>query len=350
MSGSLATPPYANVEVNLNIEVMAEGQLELLSQPVFTPANVVCATEKVAASSLYDVAGECAMFEFWEDDVDGISASLANSNINGNSYDGWYKKSARRLAKDLQKVLCGQMEANKQGVVRPGVTTPANFTTTPFNDAKYAGSAQYQTHEHFGRLALACYAHHLFGHVQSTAAITNDSAFMANMLSLNATDKLAPSNTAAERYASYKHDALVGASGEAEPINNWIPSVRGGGVTDADLAIRLVGALLNANRNADGSLITSTVDKTNALNSAKRAADIVDQVIGGDASRARDEDNSKYGPERHGLLRFYAGDVIYVAITLATPQVTVGSNQVSSAALLQNYTSAETYMIRIVLE
>jgi hypothetical protein len=350
MSGLQAGIAHTAVEVNLNIEVTANGELEILGEPLFSPQNVLVATEKVSAASLYAPSDSCALIEFWEDDeVDGIKAQLANTG----SFGGYYKKAARRLAKDLQKVLCGVMEANAT-VVRPG--TGANsgsvtFTTVPFN-TYLTPTRTNQVHEHFGRVALATYAHYIMGHAQATAAITNDKAFMANMLSLGATDKLTAADSAADRYASYNAAANVAAGGETDPLANWIPSALAGSAADADLARRLVGALLNANRAEDGSLFVSSVDTDTGLNTAKRAADLVDQVIGQDASRARNEDNSKYGPESHGLLRFYPNDVIYAMITVIAPHaVTVGSGQqVGGPTLKAKYTAPISYMIRIVLE
>jgi hypothetical protein len=86
---------------------------------------------------------------------------------------------------------------------------------------------------------------------------------------------------------------------------------------------------------------------------ATKVAYIVKQVIGQDASRATDEDNSKYLPENHGLLRFYPNDVIYVSINLLTPDVTVGAGQqVEDTTMEGLYTSAtgdKKYTLKITL-
>jgi hypothetical protein len=193
------------------------------------------------------------------------------------------------------------------------------------------------------------------GHQQATAAITNDKAFMMNMLSVE--------NAAAEVSVDYDLANAAALSGKtkaavdfaADPITADWRSLTGS-AENADLARRLVGKLLDANLNASDVPIVSTVDTTNPDAAASGSvAYIVDQVIGRDASRARGEDNNKYSPENHGLLKFIAGDVIYVNIKLMQPGVSVGgasSGQRVTASSLQSLyssASAENYTIRIVL-
>ncbi len=130
---------------------------------------------------------------------------------------------------------------------------------TPFNALAYASTPAYYNHENFGRLALSAYAHYLFGHVAATAAITNDEAFIANM--------------------------------------------NGSGANDAQLANKLAGALTTK----DDAAIT----------------EIVKQVIGQDAERAKDQDNNQLAPDVQQVLKFYPGDIIYMNINLKTPIVSV---------------------------
>ena len=98
-----------------------------------------------------------------------------------------------------------------------------------------------------------------------------------------------------------------------------------GDKTNANLAARLVKTLITNNTS---SSVTSNPGATSVAN-------IVKQVIGQDASRARGEDNSKYLPDNKGLLRFYAGDKIYVAISLEMPTVSVSSGQLVNQNTLQ---------------
>lgn len=337
-----SAPMHVPVEVNLNVEINASGEIKILSEALRTPENVICATEKLSAKALYESAENCAMIEFWEDDnYDGLHARLAPAK---------YLKSAARLARGLQKVLCGKMVANKQNVPRmDGSTT--NFVTSPFNAELYkvngALVSSLQEFEHFGRVALACYAHYVLGHMQATAAITNDKEFMSAMLSLSGMDKLDHID-AVERLKQYNHAASIAA----ENVHNWTLA---GSAANADLARRLVRALVDANYNpalqGDAALVVSDESQT----ASGLVIDLVKQVVGRDASRAMDEDNNKYGPENHGLLRFYAGDVVYVNIKLVTPDVITNAGitsgqRVTEGQLEALYNKQENYTIRIELD
>jgi hypothetical protein len=200
----------------------------------------------------------------------------------------------------------------------------------PFNMAPKYGAAGAQNGNRvmtgFGRFALMAYAHYIMGHVQATAAITNDTDFMQGMLSLNSAT-----------LTDYKYANIDNYDAAAAP---WATA---GTATDANLSVRLVKAILDANT-------SSSLVSTGAANSA---ANIVQQVIGQDASRATDEDNNKYSPENHGLLRFYPDDVIYVSITLTTPVVNVGLGQLVSDSTLEglytNTTGDKKYTLKITL-
>ena len=372
-----SAPTHSAVEVNLNVVITADGELQLLSQPIPAPMNVVCATEKLSVTALYDVTSSTknALIEFWEDGVDEIKAQLAHSK-NGAvyNYENYYKRSALKLAQGLQAVLCGEMDANKSVSRKNNAGTDITtvYEAKPFVGAPYGASgaviADYKIFNHFGRMALACYAHHIMGHQQATAAITNDKAFMAAMLSLTLpsaeADKetLLSTATAAQRYAAYSKKLEV--EDAATDVQAWTTSsVLAGSASDADLARRLVGKILDANLEASVAG-AERVPKISAVNTGATAssglvADIVDQVIGRDVSRARDEDNSKYPTEKHGLLRFYADDVIFVNIKLLQPDVKVGTGQIvqdsALEALYPNTAAGQStendtnYTIRIVL-
>jgi hypothetical protein len=200
----------------------------------------------------------------------------------------------------------------------------------PFNATPKYGAAGAQNGNRimtgFGRFALMAYAHYIMGHVQATAAITNDTDFMKGMMSLNS-----------DTLTDYKYASIGNYDAAVAP---WSTA---GTPTDANLAVRLVKVILDANT-------SSSLVSTGAANSV---ANIVKQVIGQDASRATDEDNNKYSTENHGLLRFYPDDVIYVSITLTTPVVNVGTGQLVSDGTLENlYTNAtgdKKYNFKITL-
>jgi hypothetical protein len=160
----------------------------------------------------------------------------------------------------------------------------------PFNTAGYSSTEQYYKHTGFGRLALSMYAHYLFGHVAATAAITNDAAFIENM---NGNDENIP--------------------GHALLAKKFTDAIRD--MSDADVTA------------------------------------IVKQVLGQDASRAKDQDNNTLPPDVKHSLKFLAGDIIYIQITLKQPTVTV----TSGAAVAQqsepgaSNVSEQTYALKITL-
>lgn len=322
---------HKNIEVNLNVEINAEGTLEILGEPLRTPTNVIVSNVTLAASALYEPAASCGLIEFWEDAAtNGIKAQLANDGGDDAAvpFTNFYKKSAKRLAQGLQAILVGQMDV-KKGTMNNAYGTSVSYSASPFNEAKYNSNSSLM--ENFGRVALGCYAHYIFGHAQATAAITNDVQFMRGMLSLDSSDV-------------YVHAAKVGDAGSEDPSTAWV--ALSSDPTDADLARRLVGALLAANLSAGVPIVS---DQSEAASSSK-VVDIVKQVIGRDASRATDEDNNKYDLNKHGLLPFYAGDVVYVNIKLLKPVVNRGTGQQIADETLEGlYTTEENYSIRITL-
>ena len=79
-------------------------------------------------------------------------------------------------------------------------------------------------------------------------------------------------------------------------------------------------------------------------------ANIVKQVVGQDATRLMNVDNSQRTLDQHMLLRFYDGDVIYVNIRLKTPDVYTGIlNQLVSDLALENMYTEENFTLKITL-
>jgi len=99
----------------------------------------------------------------------------------------------------------------------------------------------------------------------------------------------------------------------------------------------------------DGTLtISEIINGTNTdLNSL---ANIVAQVVGQDASRLMNEDNSERTINMHVPLRFIAGDVIYVNIKLVKPTIQVGIGQnVLRSDIEGKYNKDENYTLKITL-
>ena len=308
------TNTYKSIEVNLNVEISANGTIEVLGHQPVAPSNIVIASTLLPVDALYDSSNNIALIEFWEpDNLDDIMAQLASTQTLG-GVEG-YKITAKKLALGLQNCLIGELDAK---------------SAEPFNAAPKYGAAGAQNGNRvmtgFGRFALMAYAHYIMGHVQATAAITNDTDFMKGMLSLNS-----------DTLTDYKYANIGNYDGADAP---WTTA---GSASDANLAVRLVKALI------DNNPTTSLVSN----GAATTVANIVKQVIGQDASRATDEDNNKYSPENHGLLRFYPDDVIYVSINLTTPTVTVGTGQQVSGptmeGLYENATGDKKYTLKLTL-
>jgi hypothetical protein len=306
----------------------------VFGQPVPVVSNVIVAETELPVNALYDAANKKGLIELWEPSSapDDIYAQLANTDSSaqpgGEDLTDAYKVTLRQLAKGLQRLLCNRLDCS---------------AAVPFSEAKYAGIAEYTTQRDFGRVALGCFAHYMFGHVDATSAITNDTQFVKSMLSITS-DAAAISEDASQgpmdRYAAY--DAAIVSEIEGE-YTAWTNTV--GSSADANLARRLVAAVVNKGLN-NGALVVSHV----SANDAASIANIVRQVVGQDASRLMDEDNSERTKNVHRLLRFYPGDVIYMNIKLNRPSVSVGQGQgILGSTLEANYTAEQNYTLKITL-
>jgi hypothetical protein len=319
-SGQVNVP----VTVNLDVTVDANGNIQVLGAPAQSLPNVIVAGVTLPVNALYDASGASipnnttsiknGLFEFWEPSgtvLDPSSIDLSANNPLGQRQAAKattggrdFTRMTKKFVCDLQTVLEGSFDCSQ---------------ADPFKNGIYNNNPNYTTQLGFGRLALSTYAHYLFGHVAATTAITNDQEFINAMLSRT-------TGTGAD--ATYKYgDANsipLDASGADWPTT--------GAATDADLAVLLVGSIL---KKADSEILK-----------------IVNQVLGQDASRAMDEDNNELAPNIRQVLKFIAGDVIYMNIKLQSPVVTVGTGQqVQSSTLDGKYSesSHQTYTLKITL-
>jgi hypothetical protein len=229
------------VTVNLNVNVNADSDLSILTSTADSVASaVVCVDMPAAALS--------GLIEFWEpsDALGTIKAQVIDS----------YKTTAFALYDGLDKVINGSMDCSAAPIY--STYTDTNYTTV----------------SSFGKLALGYVAHSIFGHVQATAAITNDVAFVTNMNS-----SIVPSNA---------NEMLV--------EDNYVQSA-----SNANLAMALVKAL---NNQTDANLAT-----------------IATTVIGQDSGRARAADNSELPTDLKQPLAFFTGDVVFVSITVNAPTI-----------------------------
>lgn len=300
MAASFTTVP---VEVNLNVNVDAQGNLEVFGEGKPTVAEYIIAEHSLPVDALYDAAAEKGLIEIWEPSAaeGDIKVALANSDntatSGGKNFTGAYKLTAKKMALGLEALLCDRFDC---------------IHALPFSGYT---DVEYTTQRDFGRVALAAYAHALFGHVDATAAITNDKAFIEGMLSISAAgeDGALP----AARAAAFTK-AL--GNGTVDPMT-WDSA---SSATDANLAVRLVQAVVGKGVSA-GALNESSVEAVTDINSDATLANIARQVVGQDSNRLINVDFSERTKDIRQLLRFYAGDVIYMNITLQVPSVSIGA-------------------------
>ena len=342
------------IQVNFQVEITGNSDISIFSASTVIASNIIVAEVGLPVNALYDEAAKEGLIELWEpaDDPNNIKAQLANldtSTVNDTSgnFVGAYKKSAKKLATGLQRILCGAFDC---------------ALAAPFNESKYGGvNAQYyQKQRDFGRVSLSCFAHYLLGHIDATAAITNDIAFIQNMLSLTNDSACVEAVKTEYNYDNTKtfseQLATEGAVlrntkySKANEIASsdftaWTSATTAAGTaSDANLAERLVSALIA--KGYDNNVITQ-YNVINGINNDK-IGKIVSQVVGQDASRLMNVDNNQRTKDKHQLLRFYAGDIIYMNIKLKTPTVTVGTGQLATT-LANNYSTEQNYALKIIL-
>jgi hypothetical protein len=331
-----ATP--TPVIINFNVTVDASSNLTIFGMsPPTEPADTIVAEYQLPVNALYDPS-EC-LIEFWEEDnsENQIKCQLANVNTaasGGFDLSGAYQKTAKRLAHGLQKVLCNAFDCSK---------------AAPYSENKYA-SVEYYKQRDFGRVALGTFAHYLFGHVDATAAITNDIGFITGMLSLNGSNAAAAATNEgvsgpAERYGAWSKVSEVANNN----VQSWSTAATD---SDVNLAIRLVKTIVNKGLSGGEpveQVVTdiSTIDATN-----NTLAYIAAQVLGQDATRMMGHDNAERAKNIHQPLKFISGDVIYMNIKLPMPSVTISPNAAGSAStnsLATKYVQERSYTLKITL-
>jgi hypothetical protein len=316
------------ITVDFNIVIDASGNVDVFNALKPTVSNVIVAEHMLPVTDLYDPTQTIGLLELWEpSDAQGdIHVQLANTDCSltgGLILTGAYQTAAKLLASSLQAILCDSFDCSG---------------ASPFNT--YTANMEYYTQRNFGRIALATYAHYMFGHVDATAAITNDKTFVEGMLSISEGGDDDTIQGASLRAASWTKSV-------AQNVQTWNSSSSG---TDANLAIRLVKALITKGLDTNGIPIVSSVNEPNQNTLRASLANIVAQVVGQDASRLMNMDNSQRTRDQHILLRFYAGDVIYMNITLKTPNISVGfRNQLVSESTLQSMYTEENFTLKITL-
>ncbi len=262
----------ANVIIDLNVNTTATGTLNVFSQAAPTITNKVIASVKINASLLHGASA--SLIEF-QGQGDGIAARL------------FTPFAVTEPAATTNKTALGSALQTSLTTGNLDASDANPFNVTAAGVAKYL-DANYKNYSSFGELALGAYAHYLFGHVDATAAIDNDTTFIAKM---NGTNE---------------------------------------GAGEANLGAKLAALIFS-------------------LNAAQCAA-IAKQVVGQDASRAFGVDNDNSTPDGWQRLIFKSGDKIYVSVTLNGPTISVldGVSQQSEPGP-GLYTTPIKYMIEVEL-
>jgi hypothetical protein len=344
--------PHTAVEVNFEVTIEGNSNLSVFGEKFVSPTNIIVAKQTLPVNALYDATNHKSLIEISEplDDPNNIEVQLAdtdNSSIaNGFDLSGGYIQCLKTFAKGLQKVLCDEFDCKN---------------AVPFNSIKYIASngnpiPEYTKQRDFGRVGLAVFAHYLFGHVDATSAITNDVAFIKNMLSLTGSS----ANTAvtdeestgpADRYTNYStiHKTEITNTTKENLSTSW--TNLDGTAEDANLAQRLVKAVVNKGFNTNGTLKKSRIENTlSDANKKKELSYIVRQVVGQDATRLMNEDNSERTLNIHRPLRFYEGDIIYMNIKLKTPAVSFDTVAPGiSKTTFENSYDEQSYTLKITL-
>ena len=324
------TPSPQGVVVNFNVEIDASGNLSIFSADAPDVTNIIIADKTLPVTALYDSDTGKGLIELWEpSDAQGdINVQLANTNLTasgGLDLTGAYQTTTKNLVAGLETVLCNSFDCKG---------------APPFNLASYTTKEEYYRQRDFGRVALATYAHYMFGHVDATTAITNDSQFVESLLSLSAGS--GQNEDASARVAAWTKTTAI--TGNVQTLDGTAST------TDANLAIRLVKAIVEKGLDASGNTTVSSVNEPNADIKNASLANIVSQVVGQDASRLMNADNSQRTLNQHMLLRFYGGDVIYLNIKLKTPSVSVGNGQLVLGTALQTmYAQEVSFTLKITL-
>jgi hypothetical protein len=253
-----------SVIVNFDVNTDTSGAINVFSQTAPNVNNMVLATTALPKSVLYNGPGN-GLIKFQGVD-NNIVAVL----------DSGFTTSETTIRDALHLVIRSALNA----------MNAAPYNTLVGGVRKYTDAAHYILPS-FGALALGAYAHYLFGHVQATAAIDNDTIFIEKM----------------------------------------------NGIEEG--TARIPNGLAN---------------QIKTLNESKSLA-IAKQVIGQDVSRAINVDNDINTPSTWQTLEFRTGDSVFFAVVLKTPQVTRVENApyVSSEINAVNYVET-TYYVKCILE
>ena len=284
-----------------NISSIDASQTDIAYVKTPVVVNLRAAINASATVSVFGPSDESVSNVIWCDvplDVSGLYSDPSNaliefwepSNAPGNIVARIANVGGPSTNRNARAVaqLFSESLAN---VIKGGMDASA---ANPF--MAYSGPA-YTQYDNFGRLALAYAAEGMFGHPSATAAITNDIAL------------------------------VNGFNNDTKKIDD-VTNAATAGQFDQALAQRLAAALYGSDQEV--------------------ATAIAQVVLGQDARRATNVDNSQLQVNQKAPLRFYDGDVVYVKITLANFTASIGN---AGSYLAQQYTPSvpktQDYHLRI---
>lgn len=245
-----------NVQVDLQFNVNAQSIVEVFEDSPQPLTNVIVFPEfTLPINRLYEsTAAGGSLFRFQGQD----------NQIVGELDDVFATNENKALLKaDLQRMISSYCVARdiNYDINNLSIIGSDNLAT-PFSN--YTNSQHYSWPNNIGvgGLILSVYAHYLFGHAQATAAISNDTTIISNILS------------------------------------------------DADGTPRIAENLANS--------VYSMIQFD--------ASKIVKQVLGQDASRATNVDNDLSDPAAWQQLKWLEGDIIFMQLTVQPPTVVIGSD------------------------
>lgn len=261
-----------NVLVNLNVTQSASGDVSIFSEAAPTITNkVVVARHLSLFETLYKGGdADMSLFEF-QGQGDDIVGRLNTTFASG---------AQTAFTSELSDSLCG-------------ANTGLDASEAAVFSIHADGVEDYYNKEHLGELVLAYYAHHLFGHVQATAAIDNDTAIIDR----------------------FNKTVAQGGAGVPDGLAEKICSLTGGAVTA-----------------------------------------IVKQVLGQDSTRALNVDNDLNSPDAFQNLEWRVGDKIYVTINIQRPNILIaddpaqlGDEAGAEGATAQRVPTEQAYMMELTL-
>ena len=336
--------PHVPIEVDFNIDMTANNAFTIFGEETAIPdQNVIVPIRTLPVNTLYDISENKGLIEF-EGNVSNDEDILCR--LAGSSNGDWIPI-ANKFVKGIHKLLCDEFDCSQ---------------ASPFNNDIYKNNdgdlePRYFKQRDFSRVAMASLSHFIFGHVDATAAISNDKQFMKNILSI--TDDTAGNSSVSSPFdlnnasnnrtaADARYTAWKYASELANPTSqSWIWNNPVETTDDAVLAFRVGRTLIKKGQPTQGVYLTESI--IDASNSS--IARIVSQVITQDSSRAVKLEGGINMPGVPQPLRFYPDDIIYINIRVRKPIININSNKVNEDDIDNRYpeSAEKIYTLKITL-